>query len=240
MVNYIERVQPRTLPSPRLELDKTYYARPLTPSSFPLADLFLLSGDLKSWLEIITFKGPAVLELKNSIFLKLQNIDHKLKIVKRVWNKELATVGPQRHWYMGSLVKQVKFLLKLTQTYTDNTSPAHHYTAVLQNVNLVLQVTFFMVTVCHVLLGVSHCGCTFMLQIIQYIIHLTLLHLSPDLSQGDDKLLSDIPSDPQSSLHSICTRFILPIFLAMKSMTLSTLWTNVPTKERIPTRRKAR
>ena len=93
---------------------------------------------------------------------------------------------------MGSLVKQVKFLLKLTQTYTDNTSPAHHYTAVLENVNPVLQVTFFMVTVCHVLLGVSCRGCTFMLQMIQYVIHLRLLCLSPDLSQGDEKLLSNI------------------------------------------------
>ena len=99
---------------------------------------------------------------------------------------------------MGSLVKQVKFLLKLTQTYTDNTSLAHHYTAVLQNVNPVLQVTFFMVIVCHVLLGVSRRGCTFMLQMIQYIIHLTLLRLGPDLSQGDEKLLSDIPSDPRA------------------------------------------
>ena len=30
MVNYVERVQPRTLLSPRLELDETYYAHPLT------------------------------------------------------------------------------------------------------------------------------------------------------------------------------------------------------------------
>jgi|SRR5271154_275612 len=62
------------------------------PSSFPLADLFLFSKDLKSRLEIITFKGPAILELKNSIFLKLQNIDHKLMIAKKLWNEELANI----------------------------------------------------------------------------------------------------------------------------------------------------
>lgn len=56
-----------------------------------------------------------------------------------------------------------------------------------------------MVTVCHVLLGVSRRGCTFMLQMIQYIIQLTLLRLGPDLSQGDEKLLSDIPSDPRAT-----------------------------------------
>ena len=52
-----------------------------------------------------------------------------------------------------------------------------------------------MITVCHVLLGVSRRGCTFMLSMVQYIIHLTLLRLGPELSQGDEKLLSDIPTD---------------------------------------------
>jgi hypothetical protein len=56
-----------------------------------------------------------------------------------------------------------------------------------------------MVTVCHVLLGVSRRGCTFMLSMIQYIIHLTLLRLGPDLSQGDEKLLSDVPTDHRAS-----------------------------------------
>ena len=52
------------------------------PSSFSLADLFLLSKDLKSKLEIITFKGPAVLKLKDSIFLKLKIFDHNLMTAK--------------------------------------------------------------------------------------------------------------------------------------------------------------
>jgi hypothetical protein len=56
-----------------------------------------------------------------------------------------------------------------------------------------------MVTVCHVLLGVSRRGCTFMLRMVQYIIHLTLLRLGPNLSQGDEKLLSDIPTDPRAT-----------------------------------------
>jgi hypothetical protein len=62
------------------------------PSSFPLADLFLLSKDFKSRLEIITFKGSAVLKVKDSIFLKLKDIDRKLKTAKIVWNEELANI----------------------------------------------------------------------------------------------------------------------------------------------------
>src|SRR5271169_4972828 len=90
------------------------------------------------------------------------------------------------------------------QTYTDNSSPAHHFKPVLQNVNPVLQVTLFMVTVCHILLGVSRRGCTFMLRMAQYIIHLTLLRLGPNLSQGDEKLLSDIPIDPHATEKAFC------------------------------------
>ena len=56
-----------------------------------------------------------------------------------------------------------------------------------------------MITVCHVLLGVSRRGCTFMLSMVQYIIHLTLLCLGPNLSQGDEKLLGDIPTDPRAT-----------------------------------------
>jgi hypothetical protein len=62
------------------------------PSSFPLADLFLLSKDLKSRLEIITFKGPSVLTVKDSISLKLKSIDRKLMTAKKVWNEELANI----------------------------------------------------------------------------------------------------------------------------------------------------
>lgn len=62
------------------------------PSPFPLADLLLLSKDLKSRLETITFKGPAVLKVKDSIFLKLKNVDRKLVTAKMVWNEELANI----------------------------------------------------------------------------------------------------------------------------------------------------
>ena len=84
------------------------------PSSFPLADLFLLSEDLKSRLEIITFKGPAVLELKNSILLKLQNINCKLKIVKRVWNEELANIRATKTPTYGLPCETGEGLVKVT------------------------------------------------------------------------------------------------------------------------------
>jgi hypothetical protein len=75
----------------------------------------------------------------------------------------------------------------------------HHFKPILENVDPVLQVTFFLVVTCQVLLGVSRRGCSFLLQMVQYVIHLTLLRLGPNLSQGDEKLLSGIPTDPRTT-----------------------------------------
>lgn len=101
---------------------------------------------------------------------------------------------------MASLVKQVTYPLNISyQTFIDRTLLGHHFQPVLQGVNPVLQVAFFMLTVCHILLGVSRHGCTFILRMVQYIIHLTLLRLGPNLSQGDEKLLGDIPTDPRAA-----------------------------------------
>ena len=75
----------------------------------------------------------------------------------------------------------------------------HHFVPILENVDPVLQVTFFLVVTCQVLLGVSRRGCSFLLQMVQYIIDLTLLRLGPNISQGDEKLLSDIPMDPRTT-----------------------------------------
>ncbi|KAF8806868.1 hypothetical protein BYT27DRAFT_7100858 [Phlegmacium glaucopus] len=75
----------------------------------------------------------------------------------------------------------------------------HHFKPILENVDPVLQVTFFLVVTCQVLLSVSHRGCSFLLQMVQYIIHLTLLRLGPNLSQGDKKLLSSIPMYPRTT-----------------------------------------
>ena len=62
------------------------------PTPFPHGDLLPLSKELKSQLETITFKGPAVLELKNSILKKLQTIELKVMTARKVWNEELANI----------------------------------------------------------------------------------------------------------------------------------------------------
>ncbi len=52
-----------------------------------------------------------------------------------------------------------------------------------------------MVVVSRVILGVARRGCNFLLQMTQYIIHLSFLHAGPHLSQRDQKILSNIPMD---------------------------------------------
>ena len=81
------------------------------PSSFPLADLLLLSKDLKSRLETITFKGPAVVTFKESILRKLQNIDRKLMVAKTNWNEELTNIRAMKTPVYGLPYEMGKFLL---------------------------------------------------------------------------------------------------------------------------------
>jgi hypothetical protein len=75
---------------------------------------------------------------------------------------------------------------------------AHHFKPILEGVNPVLQVTLFMFMTCHVLLGISHQGCTFLSNMVQYILHLALFRAG-SLSQEDEKLLSDIPLNPRAA-----------------------------------------
>ena len=62
------------------------------PPPFPLRDLSPLFGDLKSRLETISHKGPAVSALKNSILNKLRTIELGVTTARKVWKEELADI----------------------------------------------------------------------------------------------------------------------------------------------------
>jgi len=72
---------------------------------------------------------------------------------------------------------------------------AHHFDAVLEQADPVLQVTFFMIIACQIILGVSRRGGNFMLALVNYIIQLTVLRDRQSVSAHDQKLLADIPKD---------------------------------------------
>ncbi len=55
-----------------------------------------------------------------------------------------------------------------------------------------------MILTCQVILGVSRRGCNFLLNMVQYVIHLTLIRRGPVLSLHDQKLMSDMPRDFRS------------------------------------------
>lgn len=62
------------------------------PTLFPLSELFQSSRNLKDELETVTFKGPAVCNLKTLISSKLQKIDAKLVAAKKDWNQKLFNI----------------------------------------------------------------------------------------------------------------------------------------------------
>jgi len=73
----------------------THLGHPLSfgpPSPFPLSGLLQSSKSLKEELEMVTFKGAAVLDLKTSISSKLQKIDAKLVAAKKDWDQKLFNI----------------------------------------------------------------------------------------------------------------------------------------------------
>src|SRR4051812_37364771 len=55
-----------------------------------------------------------------------------------------------------------------------------------------------MILASQVILGISRRGCNFLLNMVQYVIHLALIRSGDPLSQRDQKLMADIPMDFRS------------------------------------------
>lgn len=68
---------------------------------------------------------------------------------------------------------------------------------------------------CKVIFGVGLRGCNFLLHMLQYILHLTIVRAGPSLSVRDQKLLADVPRDfrttseefhltPRTTVSAVC------------------------------------
>lgn len=62
------------------------------PIPFPLFSFMRKSSDFRLELDTVTLKKPAVLELKDSISRKLQQIDSQLKTAKTDWTQEQSDI----------------------------------------------------------------------------------------------------------------------------------------------------
>jgi hypothetical protein len=62
------------------------------PTLFPLSELLQASRNLEDELETITFKGPAVHDLKTLISSKHHTIHAKLVTAKKDWNQKLSDI----------------------------------------------------------------------------------------------------------------------------------------------------
>ena len=167
------------------------------PTQFPLLNLFDTLDSLKNQLDCVKFKSPAVLELKDSISRKLLLNEKNLTNAKKQWMLTLLDIKTINTPIHGLPYETCRFPNNYFCIYI-HFYLAHHFKPILEGVDPVLQVMLFMVTTCHVLLGISHRGCTFLLNMVQYVLHLALFRVGL-LSQEDEKLLSNIPSDPRAA-----------------------------------------
>lgn len=80
----------------------------------------------------------------------------------------------------------------------------HHFNPIFPNTSPILQVCYFLVVACHVVLHVGRRGCNFILSTLTYMLQLAFLHSKTALGAREQKLLSDLAADvrtPAQKFH---------------------------------------
>ncbi|KAF5327761.1 hypothetical protein D9619_004081 [Psilocybe cf. subviscida] len=129
-------------------------------------------------LDLITLKRPSVLERKRPISQQLAESQEHLNFAKLAWISKWEGINEAMQRAPG-----IPF-------QTD-----HHFLPIPDGVDPILQVSFFAIIACQVIFGVALRGCNFLLNMLQYIIHLTLERGGRELNNYDQKLVSDFPTD---------------------------------------------
>src|ERR1700690_381096 len=115
-----------------------------------------------------------------------------------VGNRNARSMVPQRQQLLKMNFRQASQFFR-GEYLTLIESSGHHFLPFLQGVDPILQVSLFMAVACHIVLNVGRRGCSFMLSMLQYIVQLALMRVTPNLSARDQKLMSDFPVDPRSA-----------------------------------------
>ncbi|KAF5328352.1 hypothetical protein D9619_013346 [Psilocybe cf. subviscida] len=165
---------------------------------FPLEVYFEALARLSDQLSMVSFKSAEV-----NIRLKCakEKLDQSLKLLtdaKDAWLTRLGEIEDEKQSRGG-----VPY------------STDHHFEPVLEKADPIMQVTFFTIMACQVVFGVGLRGCNFLLQMLQYILHLSFARAGPTLSIRDRKLLADIPRDfrttaeefhlnPRTTVSAVC------------------------------------
>ena len=166
---------------------------------FPLKPLLSVCADLRNQLNEVKGKQAAVVETKRTIVEQLDHIQDLLDKAKRDWKQKwveysaAATMAAENELNTG-LSPSLHTLYVVLISIID-----HHFIPFLQNVDPILQVSLFMVVACHIVLNISRRGCNFMLSMLQYVVQLALMRITPNLSTREQKLMSDFPVDPRSA-----------------------------------------
>ncbi|KJA21911.1 hypothetical protein HYPSUDRAFT_55224 [Hypholoma sublateritium FD-334 SS-4] len=125
-----------------VELDVGRIHRPSSkgpPQPFPLETLIKSSESLQDRLDTISFKSPIVKQRKECIALKLSTAVELLKATRHSWDTRLVKIEKVK-----TPSKGVPF------------DTAHHYIPILSGADPILQVSFFMIITCQIILG----GCS--------------------------------------------------------------------------------
>jgi hypothetical protein len=166
-------------------------------ATFPLKPLFIQCQNIQLDLEKIKSKAPSVDKMRTSVIEQLQNVRKKIDSAKRAWssNQKASNIPSAKsdiHYETGLHKISIEYVTILTFLLD------HLFKPILPSTEPIIQLSIFLVIGCKVILGTSRRGCSFILQILQYLIQLCLMRNSELLSQRDKKMLSDFPVDPRT------------------------------------------
>jgi hypothetical protein len=166
--------------------------------TFPLKHLLSTCTDLRNQLDGVKGKQAAVVETKQTIVEQLDRIRDLLDRAKHDWKQKWVE-------YSAAVTMAPENELKTGPSFTSHILHVvlipiidHHFLPFLQNIDPILQVSLFMVVACHIVLNVSRRGCNFMLSMLQYVVQLALMRVTPNLSTREQKLMSDFLVEPRS------------------------------------------
>ncbi|KDR76670.1 hypothetical protein GALMADRAFT_139571 [Galerina marginata CBS 339.88] len=155
--------------------------------AFPLERDIQLVNDLNSELLRIKSGFDEVVATKQFLIEQIDSLLQALKTAKRTWTDASILAGQQ------SLN---------TPRPTDGPleyNSEHHFLPILGGVNPIIQAMVFTMVALQIISKVARSGRHFVLEMMGYIVRLALLGSQGHISPQTEKLLSDLPVDPESA-----------------------------------------
>jgi hypothetical protein len=148
-----------------------------------------------------------VLEIRKRLELKLNNLHDSLVEAQYVARTNQQLAQPGTISYSSGEICALLSTLLMKFNFGMNDLADHHFEPILPSSDPILQVAYFLVVGCHIILHVGRQGCSFILSTLSYLLQLAVTVQRNDsvaISPRHQKMLSDLVTDirtPTEKFH---------------------------------------